>query len=565
VERVLTVPTSEEIDGYTLIAASLRRLGLEHVYGVVGIPITFLATAVQNTGTRFFGMHNEQAASMAAGAAGYLTALPGVCLSVSGPGVVNALAGLANAQVNRFPMMLLSGASDGVHSGEFQALDQVTATKPYCKLSLGVKDIREVPGVIEKVAKACIDGVPGAGYVDLPSRIMRQMISWKEAETLVGELQALTPIYKQTCKVDQDKLRVVVSELQEAKKPLVVIGKGAAYSQSEEALLNFITKTGIPFLSQPMAKGMLPDRHKSSANAARSLAQSSADVVLVIGARMNWMLAFGAAPKWNAQAKFILVDIDMDELNHSVLGVCGDARTVLNGLCDLWTFGPQFSEWRREISQKSASAIAKLDQRLLQECKGAMDYHATLGVIKRAIQQYSPNAVIVSEGANTMDMARMILDMDKPRHRLDAGTWGTMGVGMGYAIAASTVQKDLVIAIEGDSAFGFSAMECEVIARYQLPVVVFVFNNGGVYGGDRRTDAEKQSDVARNDPPPTSFTIVRYDLLMQSLGGKGYRAESVSELEKVCQEALTLGKPAVVDILIDPLAGSESGRLHSMN
>jgi oxalyl-CoA decarboxylase len=187
-----------------------------------------------------------------------------------------------------------------------------------------------------------------------------------------------------------------------------------------------------------------------------------------------------------------------------------------------------------------------------------MNFHSALNVIRNQIKA-RPDAILVNEGANTLDFARSIVDMYEPRKRLDVGTWGIMGIGMGFAVAAAVVTGKPVIAVEGDSAFGFSGMEVETICRYNLPVCVVVFNNNGVYKG---TD----KNPTGGDVAPTVFVKnARYELLMEAFGGVGVKATTPDELAKALDEAVASGKPTLINAIIDETAGTESGRITSLN
>jgi oxalyl-CoA decarboxylase len=288
-----------------------------------------------------------------------------------------------------------------------------------------------------------------------------------------------------------------------------------------------------------MAKGLLPDDHPQSVAAARSLALREADVVMLVGARLNWLLGHGEAPQWNPDAKFIQVDIEATEFDSNRGQIAAPPR------------------WRDKLSAHSAQNVAKMSQRLSAD-PHPMQFYGALRAI-RDVLHTCPQAYLVNEGANTLDFARNVVGMRVPRHRLDCGTWGIMGIGLGYAIAAAVETGQPVVAIEGDSAFGFSGMEMETICRYHLPITVVVFNNGGVYKGDG-------VNTASTDPSPTTLLqSTRYDHLIESFGGTGYLATTPADLTQALSAAITSGKPALIDCVIDPTDGTESGHLTNLN
>ncbi|CAM6097231.1 unnamed protein product [Calypogeia fissa] len=571
--------TTSLLDGNLLAAKAFAKAGVEHMYGVVGIPVTTLANCAMREGIRFIAFHNEQSAGYAASASGYLTGKPGVLLTVSGPGAVHGLAGLSNGMINTWPILMVSGSSvqADVGKGDFQELDQVEIVKPFVKYSAKAKSIREIPTAVAEAISASVSSRPGGTYVDIPSDVLHETITEEDAEKLLESVTEFVPIWALTnipkaLQAPKADVAQAISLLRHAQKPLIVFGKGAAYARAEEPIKRLVDITHIPFLATPMGKGLLPDSHPLSTSAARSLAIGETDVVLVIGARLNWLLHFGEPPRWSKTVKFILVDVSKEEIEFRkpTLGLVGDARVVLQQIVtdvkdDPFCFGDHHP-WLQKLKAKSQANIEKMAVSLARVVV-PFNFLTPLRIIRDAIlAEGSPAPILVSEGANTMDVGRSVLEQTEPRTRLDAGTWGTMGVGLGYTIAAAVTQPGrLVVAVEGDSGFGFSAMEVETLVRYNLPVVVIVFNNGGVYGGDRRTP-EEASGPYKDDPAPTSFVPgARYDLLIEAFGGKGYLVGTPEELQSALKESFGARKPAVINVTIDPYAGSESGRMGHRN
>ncbi|KAM1514039.1 hypothetical protein ACFX11_025866 [Malus domestica] len=566
--------TTTALDGNQLIAKALARFGVDRMFGVVGIPVTSLANRAVSLGVRFIAFHNEQSAGYAASAYGYLTGRPGVLLTVSGPGCVHGLAGLSNAMANAWPMVMISGSCDqkDFGRGDFQELDQIAAVEPFSKFSAKAKSIKEIPDCVFQALAKAGSGRPGGCYLDFPSDVLHQTISEAEAESLLATAaEKLGESEKVLC-VQNSQIEEAVSLLRHAERPLIVFGKGAAFARAENELGKLVERTGIPFLPTPMGKGLLPDTHELAATAARSLAIGKCDVALVVGARLNWLLHFGEPPKWSKDVKFILVDVSKEEieLRKPHLGLVGDAKLVLEKINlgikdDPFCLGKSHP-WVAAISSKVKDNVSKMEAQLAKEVV-PFNFLTPMKIIRDAIAGLgSPAPILVSEGANTMDVGRSVLVQTEPRTRLDAGTWGTMGVGLGYCIAGAVASPDrLVVAVEGDSGFGFSAMEVETLVRYQLPVVVIVFNNGGVYGGDRRSPDEI-SGPYKDDPAPTSFVpSAGYHTLIEAFGGKGYLVGTPEELKSALSESFSAQKPAVINVIIDPYAGAESGRLQHKN
>ncbi|CAO2209370.1 unnamed protein product [Urochloa humidicola] len=544
------------------------------MFGVVGIPVTSLASRAAAAGVRFLAFRNEQSAGYAAAAYGFLTGTPGLLLTVSGPGCVHGLAGLSHATANAWPLLMVSGSCDQADAGrgDFQELDQIAATKPFAKLAVKATTIADIPRLVFQALNAAVSGRPGGCYLDIPSDVLHQTIPESEAADLIAAASADSAASNPSPPKQNSSIEKAAELLRRAERPLVVIGKGAAYARAEEAIRKFVDTTGIPFLPTPMGKGVVPDSHPLSATAARSLAIGHCDVALVVGARLNWLLHFGEPPKWSKDVKFILVDVCEEEieLRKPHVGIVGDAKKVIELINreikdDPFCLG-RSHPWVEAITKKAKDNVLKMEAQLSKDVV-PFNFLTPLRIIRDAIlAEGSPAPIVVSEGANTMDVGRAVLVQNEPRTRLDAGTWGTMGVGLGYCIAAAAAEPErLVVAVEGDSGYGFSAMEVETLVRYQLPVVVIVFNNNGVYGGDRRSPDEITGPY-KDDPAPTSFVpAAGYHKMMEAFGGEGYLVETPEELKSALSESFRARKPAVINCIIDPYAGAESGRMQHKN
>ncbi len=557
-----THPDGALTDGFTLTVDALRANGVGTMYGVVGIPVTDLARVAQARGIRYIGFRQEQAAGHAAAAAGFLTGRPGICLTVSAPGFLNGLVALANATTNCFPVIQISGSSQrsviDLQQGDYEELDQLAAAKPFAKAAFRVDRPQDIGLGVARAVRAAASGRPGGVYLDLPADVLRATIPAD-----AGRASLFQPVDPAPVQIPApDSVARALDLLAEAKRPLIVLGKGAAYARADEAIRSLVEATGIPFLPMSMAKGLLPDDHPQSAAAARSLVLGQADVVMLIGARLNWLLDNGRSPRWSASARFIQVDVDPAEIDSNrpiAAPVVGDIASVMAELTRALRSG-QVAEpaaWWDQIRERIARNVAKMHARLTAEAR-PMNFSTALRAIRDVLDDRR-DVYLVNEGANTLDFGRDIVPMYQPRHRLDSGTWGVMGVGMGYAIAAAVESGKPVVAIEGDSAFGFSGMEIETICRYHLPVVTVVFNNGGIYKGD-------EVNAHSADPAPTVLLhSSRYDKLIAAFGGTGYQADTPDELGHALRAALDAGQPTLINAVIDPAAGTESGHLAGMN
>uniref|UniRef100_A0A673H267 2-hydroxyacyl-CoA lyase n=1 Tax=Sinocyclocheilus rhinocerous TaxID=307959 RepID=A0A673H267_9TELE len=469
----------DEVTGAQLVAEALKSQNVEYMFGIVGVPIIEVAMAAQAAGIKYVGMRNEQAACYAASAIGYLTGRPAVCLVVSGPGLIHALGGMANANMNCWPVIVIGGSSDRNQetTGAFQEFPQAVRSS----------------------------------------------------------------IYGPLCSADSREITQAVRLLRAAQRPLIIIGKGAAYARAEKEVRELVEVTGIPFLPTPMGKGILPDDHPNCVAAARSRALLQADVIVLLGARLNWILHFGFPPRFSPHVKIIQVDLCAEELSNNVR-----AASALLG--DIGAVVRQSLALRSTLPMNYYTAFHHISELLPKDC------------------------IIVSEGANTMDIGRTMLLNYLPRHRLDAGTFGTMGVGPGFAIAAAVLEQtqksaQRVVCIEGDSAFGFSGMEVETMCRYKLPIIIIVINNNGIYSGvDPKTwkEMEKMGDMTTIAPPVTLLPEARYEQVMSAFGGRGYLVRTVEELRSALQESLNNTQmPSLLNVLIDPASDRKQQVLHT--
>jgi len=557
VERNLT-------DGWHLVIEALRLNGITTIYGVPGIPITDLGRLAQAAGLRVISFRHEQNAGNAAAIAGYLTRQPGICLTVSAPGFLNGLSALANATTNCFPMILISGSSEreivDLQQGDYEEMDQLAIAKPLCKAAFRVLHAADIGIGVARAIRAAVSGRPGGVYLDLPGKLFAQVI---DADAAARSLvKVIDPAPAQI--PAPDAVRRALDLLTSAKRPLIILGKGAAYAQADDQIRRLVEKSGIPFLPMSMAKGLLPDTHPQCAGAARSTVLKESDVVMLVGARLNWLLSHGKGKTWGEPGSktFIQIDIEPKEMDSNVeiaapvvgdIGSCVSA--LLQGMGDQWPAAP--ADWITAVKTKREENVAKMAPRLANT-KSPMDFHGALGALRAVIKE-RPDAILINEGANTLDLARSVIDMYQPRKRLDVGTWGVMGIGMGFAVAAAIETGKPVLAIEGDSAFGFSGIEVETICRYNLPVCVVVFNNNGIYRG---TDV----NPGGSDPAFTVFVKgSRYDRLIEAFGGVGVNATTPDELKRAVDAAMDSGKPTLINAVIDPTAGTESGSIGKLN
>jgi oxalyl-CoA decarboxylase len=569
-EPQVAADAKQVTDGFHLVIDALKLNGIDTIFGLPGIPITDLTRMAQAAGMRVISFRHEQNAGNAAAIAGFMTQKPGICLTVSAPGFLNGLTALANATTNCFPMILMSGSSEreivDLQQGDYEEMDQLAIAKPLCKAAFRVLHAEDIGVGIARAIRAAVSGRPGGVYLDLPAKLFAQTMDAAAGRNSL--IKVVDPAPRQI--PAQAAVQRALELLKSAKRPLILLGKGAAYAQADADIRALVERTGIPYLPMSMAKGLLPDTHEQSAAATRSYVLAEADVVVLIGARLNWLLSHGKGKTWGGKdakawgkQKFIQIDISTQEIDSNVridapvvgdIGSCVSA--LLSGIGASWPKPP--AEWTGAIAERKNKNLARMAETLAKN-PTPMNFHSALAVVRDVIKA-NPDAILVNEGANALDFTRSIVDMYQPRKRLDVGTWGIMGIGMGFSVAAAVITGKPVIAVEGDSAFGFSGMEVETICRYNLPVCVVILNNNGVYGG---------TDVNPTGGPEVAPTVfvkgARYDKLIEAFGGVGVHATNPAELRKAMDEAIRSRKPTLVNAVIDETAGTESGRITSLN
>lgn len=554
----------EQVTGMYILAESLRRLGIKDVYGLVGIPVTEVAYAVQKLGMNYYGFRFEQQAGMAAATHGFLTKTPGVLLTVSSLGFMNGLTATANATVNCYPMIQISGASDpamvDMDMGTYEQLDQLNAAKPFVKKAFRCSSARDIPRAVARAYRAAVSGRPGGVYIDMTTPALAEVMDAADAEALFYDP---IDVYSPTTPTEESINRAV-ELLLSAKRPAILLGKGAAYAQEDDLIKMLVEVYKIPYLPTSMAKGLLPDKSDLSAISCRSTIMKQADVVMIIGARLNWLLSFGRG-KWNSDVKFIQLDVEPMEIDRNVpiaapvVGDIGLSLKMLLAALDGKTLATD-PQWLAALQSESLDKNQKMAQKLADASKvSPMTHWSALSVIKPIIES-NPDVIIINEGANTLDDTRNAIDMMLPRHRIDCATWAIMGMGMGSAIGAAVSTCKSVVAIEGDSAFGFSGMDFATICHYKLPVTVIVFNNGGIYNGIGVNPSGGDA------PAPTTLDInANYNLVGRAFGADNYRVDNVEALKQAVESAIASKHPCLIDVQLSASSGAESGHIGYLN
>jgi oxalyl-CoA decarboxylase len=545
-----------------ILTQALKKVGIDTMYGLVGIPVTEFAYIAQGEGIRFLGFRHEQQAGMAAATHGFLTKTPGVLLTVSSLGFLNGLTATTNATVNCYPMIQISGSSErppiDLMQGTYEGLDQLNIAKPLVKAAYRINRPEDIMTGVVRAYRAAVSGRPGGVYLDITTPCLGAVMDRAAAEaTLYTPVDTCPPMIP-----SQTSVARAMQLLASAKKPVILLGKGAAYAQIDDKIKKFVESTGIPFYQMSMAKGLLPDNHPLSANSMRSAFMEQSDVVVLVGARLNWLLSRGHG-KWNPAGKFIQLDIDPEEIdiNRQIAApVVGDLESSIDAmLAALPSYKLSMDpEWVPYIQSQSKLKNEKFMQRFVAQTV-PMTHWSALSAVRKVMAQ-NPDVILVNEGANTLDDTRNAIDMMLPRHRIDCATWAIMGMGMGSAVGAAVATSKSVVAIEGDSAFGFSGMDFSTACRFKLPVTVVIFNNGGIYNGIGQNLGKD------GDPAPTTLNVnARYDKLGDAFGAQAYYVTTPDELEKALTEAIASKKTCLIDVQLAADSGKESGHIGYLN
>ncbi len=554
----------EQVTGMDILVRALKMVGVDTMYGLVGIPVTEFAYLAQGRGIKFVSFRHEQQAGMAAATHGYLTKKPGVLLTVSSLGFLNGLTATTNATVNCYPMIQISGSSVrepiDLQQGTYEGLDQLAIAKTLVKAAYRVNKPEDIPTAVVRAYRAAVSGRPGGVYLDVTTPCLGAIMNGADADKLFYEPVDLEPAIVPSAESVKRAVELIAS----AKKPAFLIGKGAAYARVEDKIKELVDKTGIPYYPMSMAKGVLPDNGPLCAISCRSTIMEQADVVVLIGARLNWLLSRGKG-KWSPDTKFVQIDIDPEEIdiNRPIAApVVGDLASSLDAILAAL---PQYKlsvdpQWVPSLQAESKAKNAKFAERLTAAAPlQPMNHWSALSAIKPVLES-NPDVILVNEGANTLDDTRDAVDMSLPRHRIDCATWAIMGMGMGSAVGAAVATGKSVVAVEGDSAFGFSGMDFSTICRFNLPVTVVIMNNGGIYNG---IGVNMSGD---GDPAPTTLNVnARYDKLGDAFGAKTYYVTTPGQLAEALKESIASKRPALIDVQLAADAGKESGHIGYLN
>ncbi|MFN0300060.1 MAG: thiamine pyrophosphate-binding protein [Burkholderiales bacterium] len=529
--------------GNALLAQALRDQGVDTLFFIMGGPINDAANACIGSGIRLIDVRHEQAAAMMAQAYARVRAVPGVCMAASGPGTMNLTTGLANALIDCAPVVALGGSSalSEVGNGAFQEIDQIAVMRPVTKWAERVHEARRIPEYIDKAFRIAMAGKPGPVFLDLPADVLyadaeAQAVRWPR------------PLAKREiarAAVSSESLASLVDLLKRAERPIILTGSGVLWSQADEALRKFIEATEIPFYTTPQGRGVVPEDHRCFFGHARSKAFKEADLVLVVGTRLNYVFSYGRPPRFSASATLVRIDNDPEEAatsQHAALTITADARMALTQLHEAVASAGlprRYSAWREILAQEEGKRSQVFEQSI---ATSAVPIHP-LRLCKEIRDFISRDTILVVDGQEILNYGRQTIPSFRPGHRLNSGPFGTMGVGMPFGVGAKAARPDRqVVVLHGDGSFGLNAMELDTAIRHGLPVLVVISLNGGW------TADPEQNKPGRN------LGYTRFDKIAEALGGHGEYVERPEDIRPALEraaKAVAEGKTALVNVVTD--------------
>jgi 2-hydroxyacyl-CoA lyase 1 len=538
-----------EINGGRLAARQLKQAGIDTAFGVVAGPMIEVMAGMQAEGIQVVNCRHEESACFAASAWGYIKKKPGVVIAGSGPGMINTVTGLHVATESGMPLVVLGGSVDGRTRGlgGFQEADQVAFAKPGSKWTATVDSTERIPELVHLALGKAVSGRAGGVYLDFPGQYVRRRIEEDAAPLRTSSGVVSNP------QPDTQMAERIAGMLANAQRPLILVGKGAAWADAGEAIAR-IVNLGIPYVASPMGRGVVPDDNPQFLNAARSAALSGADAVLMIGGRFNWIFQFGRAPRFAADVRRAQIDIVAEEMTNAAdleFGMVADAAAGANAVAEalrglhLASSGNGWLSSLQEDARKNEAAIAEA----MDSDRSPINHFRLL----REVRDILPRDHNVSVDAElTMAVSRAVLPSYNPRSLLNSGTTGCMGTGVPYALGAKLAQPDRpAMAVIGDYAFGAAAMEVETAARIGANVVFVISNNGGIAG-----HSIQDRMFAPDSPPIAALLPVDYERMGEMVGGFSAKVTEASQIRPTLERALNSGKVAVVNVLTDPKGGS---------
>jgi len=540
--------------GSDIVAKAMQHEGVKDFFYIMGGPMLAVESACLKLGLRGIDVRHEQAAAMAGFAYARLLNKPGFCMAASGPATTNLVTGVAHAWADCTPIVALGGAApvSTWHRGAFQDTDQLALFKPITKWADRVHNPKRIPELIHLAIAQAMTGRTGPTYLDLPGDILYQEID----ESTVEYPDPFDYAKRARPAANADDVKAIVELMAKAKQPVLITGSGVQWSEADKEMLAFVEAAGIPFYTTPQGRGVIPEDHKYSYLTARAAAFKDADLILVVGTRMNYIIGNAAPPRWNAAAKIVRIDIDPVEIASAPrkldVGVVADARIAFTQLTDAikGKVAPaSYETWRERLRTRNVQKLAEAEQALsnnqspihpLRLCKEVRDF------LER-------DAILVVDGQEILNFGRQAIPTYTPGHRLNSGAFGTMGVGLPYGVGAKVAKPDTqVLVLHGDGSFGMNAMDIDTAVRHKINVVCVISNNGGW-----TADAPWTRPLPK---PGRNLGHTRYDKMAMDLGAHGEFVEKPNDIRPALERAFASGKPAIVNVITDHKARATTVR-----
>jgi thiamine pyrophosphate-dependent acetolactate synthase large subunit-like protein len=530
------------VRGNELVAQALKARGVDTIFFLMGGPMIDAANACEEAGIRMIDVRHEQAAVMMAHAYSRLTNRPAVCMAASGPGTANFSTGLANAFADRAPVIALGGSSElaSYGRGSFQEMDQWGMMKPVVRWSARANETWRIPELIENAFRNATATGTGPVYVDLPGDILYGEVEEDEVRRIEPQAERARP------QADPAQIERALELLAAAERPVAVSGSGLFWSDATDQYQQWIERAGIPFFTTPIARGAIPEDHELLFSGVRSKAFRETDLILIVGTRMNYVVDYVGPPRFAADAKLIQIDIDEAEVGrtrHADAALVGDARAVLLqllGAAEGRLDGDRYKPWVDSLREANEEKAGKLEESM---STGEVPIHP-LRLCKEVRDFMDRDAILSVDGQEILNFGRQAMPTFVPRHRLNSGPLGTMGVGLPFGLGAKAAKPDTqVIVVHGDGSMGLNAMELDTAVRHDLPVICVVSNNGGWTAATRFKSGRE-------------LGYTRFDKIGEALGCHGEHVEDPEEIRPALERAAASGKTAVVNVVTDAKAAA---------
>jgi acetolactate synthase I/II/III large subunit len=544
-----------DLTGGHLVARTLKEAGVRHVFTLCGGHILPIYDGCLNEGIQVVDMRHEQASAHAGDAYARLTRSIGVAVVTAGPGVTDAVTGVANAYSARSPLLLIGGAAPlGLRGlGALQETEQVALLRPITKGSWTVAETRQIPEVLTTAIRTALTGRPGPVFVEIPVDLLMTMIEDRLAPIPTGY------VHRAATLADPDDVVRLAHLVSRAERPVVLAGSGVYWDDAAASLAAFADSSGLPVFMNGAGRGTLPPDHPCAFAQSRGWALGNADLVIVLGAPLDFRLGYGRPPSFAEDARVVMVDCDPTELGRNralELGLHAHIGRALDQLVEILPAGlsARFEEWRRRVGQKERDSRGKLDAETSSDAVPISHYRWARDIAS----VITPETIVVGDGGDVVGCASKFVPVTEPGQWLDPGPFGCLGVGPSFAIAAKLLHPDRrVLLIAGDGAFGLNGMEMETAVRFGLPMTVIIGNDGG-WGQIRNPQL---SFFGAERAVGTSLPFTRFDLMVEALGGKGMHVTEPGEIRPALEKALGSNDVWCINVTLDPAAYRRTGQV----